>query len=70
MKNVVEALRQLSIEIISYSEDAILVDTDNNNYFDYDNEDFSIDEDVVEILEESLCEAYFVAVNILKITKA
>jgi len=30
----------------------------------------SIDEDVVEILEESLCEASWVAMNILKITKA
>ena len=70
MKNVVEALRELNIEIISYSEDAILVDTENNNFFDYYNDDFSIDEDVVEILEDNLCQAYFVAMNILKITKA
>jgi hypothetical protein len=69
MKNVLEALKELNIEIISYSEDAILVDADNN-YFDYENEDMSIDEDVVEILEESLCEASWVAMNILKITKA
>ena len=69
MKNVVEALKELNIEIISSSNDAILVDADNN-YFDYDNEDMSIDEDVVEILEDNLCQAYFVAVNILKITKA
>ena len=69
MKNVVEALKELNIEIISSSDDAILVDADNN-YFDYDNEDMSIDEDVVEILEDNLCQAHFVAVNILKITKA
>tara|TARA_R110000796_G_scaffold129110_1_gene244793 strand:+ start:1097 stop:1306 length:210 start_codon:yes stop_codon:yes gene_type:complete len=69
MKNVIEALKELNIEIISSSDDAILVDADNN-YFDYDNEDMSIDEDVVEILEDNLCQAYFVAVNILKITKA
>ena len=69
MKNVVEALRQLDIEIISSSEDAILVDADNN-FFDYDNEDFSIDEYVLDILEDNCCQAYFVAVNILKITKA
>ena len=70
MTNVLEALKELKIEIISSSEDAILVDTDNNNFFDYENDDFSIDEDVVEILEESLCEASWVAMNILKITKA
>tara|TARA_B110000902_G_scaffold263648_1_gene343191 strand:+ start:951 stop:1160 length:210 start_codon:yes stop_codon:yes gene_type:complete len=69
MKNVIEALKELNIEIISSSNDAILVDADNN-YFDYDNEDMSIDEDVLEILEDNLCQAYFVAVNILKITKA
>ena len=69
MKNVIEALKELNIEIISSSDDAILVDADNN-YFDYDNEDMSIDEDVLEILEDNLCQAYFVAVNILKITKA
>ena len=69
MKNVIEALKELNIEIISSSNDAILVDADNN-YFDYDNEDMSIDEDVLNILEDNLCQAYFVAVNILKITKA
>jgi len=69
MTKVVEALKELNIEIISSSNDAILVDADNN-YFDYDNEDMSIDEDVLEILEDNLCQAYFVAVNILKITKA
>ena len=40
MTNVVEALRELNIEIISSSNDAILVDADNN-YFDYENEDMS-----------------------------
>ena len=70
MKNVLEALKELNIEIISSSDDAILVDTDNNNYFDYYNDDFSIDEDVVEILEANLCQGFWVAMNILKITKA
>jgi hypothetical protein len=70
MKNVVKALRELNIKIISYSDDAILVYTENNDYFDYYNEDMSIDEDVVEILEDNLCEAHFVAMNILEITKA
>ena len=70
MKNVLEALKELNIEIISSSNDAILVDTDNNNFFDYENEDFSIDEEVVEILEANLCQGFWVALNILKITKA
>ena len=69
MKNLLEALRQLKIEIISYTEDAILVDADNS-YFDYENEDMSIDEDVVEILEDNNCKAEFVAMNILKITRS
>ena len=69
MKNVIEALKELNIEIISSSEDAILVDADNNNYFDY-YKDFSIDEEVVEILEANLCQGFWVAMNILKITKA
>ena len=70
MKNVLEALKELKIEIISSSDDAILVDTENNNFFDYYNDDFSIDEEVVEILEANLCQGFWVAMNILKITKA
>ena len=70
MKNLLEALKELKIEIISYTEDAILVDTDNNDYFDYENEDMSIDEEVVEVLEDNNCQAEFVAMNILKITRA
>jgi hypothetical protein len=69
MKNVIEALKELNIEIISSSDDAILVDGDSN-FFDYENEDFSIDEEVVEILEANLCQGFWVAMNILKITKA